>query len=480
MGGVVSRYALAFMEQRGIRTGVSHFLSIDAPEQGATIDSELQNFLKDVPCVLGGVDVPPSIASVAAKQLLTYSAFDGSSPSIQSRFYAELNALNGDGYPDQSENVGVAFSTAAVNPYVGQKWLAVHLPDALCNGIFEGDSHFYIQSGSPEAVAGSFLPRDATQLWGRSGGLMWELVRHADPTFIPYTSALDIVNGRSRFDGVTYTPPATTEHDFFDPALTDPLLRRIGFPPPPLGGWMSGPTSLPVSSTGTWRAHHRDGYGDVSYKWEWRAYYSFCGGGGGDPIDDTPFGEAALPSAEGIDAPGGGVGTEAVTCGKWAVSPNTSSTFTHREWYDATVDIRLTVRRGVESVVRYHSVRFGATSGGGDEGLSAPGGEPELSRAEDYRSIPETTELLEAAPNPTGGTSSVRYALSKPGAVTLELYDALGRRVTSLVRGEQRVAGTYTTPLDAGSLVPGVYLIRMEVASEQGTIRQTKTLTVAR
>lgn len=69
-------------------------------------------------------------------------------------------------------------------------------------------------------------------------------------------------------------------------------------------------------------------------------------------------------------------------------------------------------------------------------------------------------ELLGAGPNPFVDATDIRFRLARPGPVTLELLDASGRRVQTLLGGEMRGAGEQrvhwsgnglsSTPLPAG------------------------------
>ena len=82
---------------------------------------------------------------------------------------------------------------------------------------------------------------------------------------------------------------------------------------------------------------------------------------------------------------------------------------------------------------------------------------------------------LTASPNPTRGALRVVFALGAPAEVTLDVFDALGRRVARLLAGAQP-AGPQALTLDAGRLAPGVYTVRL-VASGQTASR---TVTVVR
>lgn len=157
MGGVICRYALAKAEDEGTPLDVSHFLSIDAPQIDALIDSDLQDELKSQ----DGGDPDPSLSSLAAKQMLRYNAYDESG-AIHNSFYSELNSLNGDGYPDETINIGVAFSAPGVeNPNSG-KWLEIspNIPFGI------GTKEYFINPGDAWKEPGSFLPEGATSTWG--------------------------------------------------------------------------------------------------------------------------------------------------------------------------------------------------------------------------------------------------------------------------------------------------------------------------
>ncbi|MEM8487634.1 MAG: T9SS type A sorting domain-containing protein [Bacteroidota bacterium] len=68
---------------------------------------------------------------------------------------------------------------------------------------------------------------------------------------------------------------------------------------------------------------------------------------------------------------------------------------------------------------------------------------------------------LEAGyPNPFSTQTSIRYALPEPGAVKLEVFDTLGRRVRVLVDNQQ-TAGWYDAVLDSKSLPSGLYFYRL-------------------
>jgi len=75
-------------------------------------------------------------------------------------------------------------------------------------------------------------------------------------------------------------------------------------------------------------------------------------------------------------------------------------------------------------------------------------------------------------PNPAAGAVTVPFTLARAGAVRLEAYDALGRRVAVLVAATL-AAGAHRAVLDGAQLPAGVYLLRLETAAATATLRLT-------
>lgn len=80
--------------------------------------------------------------------------------------------------------------------------------------------------------------------------------------------------------------------------------------------------------------------------------------------------------------------------------------------------------------------------------------------------------LAAPSPNPVRGTAQITYRLAESGAVTLAVFDALGREVARLVEGEQ-AAGTHVARLEASALAPGAYLVRLASGTEAAVRRLT-------
>ena len=197
MGGVISRYALAKGEQDGDPLPVSFFASFDSPQQGAVIDREFLDFIH------GEVDEFPALANDAARELLIYNPFDELGGITHTNFFAELNSLNDGGYPTSIPTVGVAFSNGLPNPGEGQIW------EAITEGIGQnvGINLYQFKIQKEWSASGSYLPTSATNIAPQHGTLPFSSFAQGqfnrntevNPTFIPHHSALDLVNGKSRF-----------------------------------------------------------------------------------------------------------------------------------------------------------------------------------------------------------------------------------------------------------------------------------------
>ena len=80
---------------------------------------------------------------------------------------------------------------------------------------------------------------------------------------------------------------------------------------------------------------------------------------------------------------------------------------------------------------------------------------------------PSEPAVLALAPNPSAGATRVTLVLPASGRVTLEVLDALGRRV-ALLSQRDLAAGAHAWPLDGARLAPGVYAVRAQVEAPGG------------
>jgi len=234
MGGLISRYGFAKAEHDGNPLPANIFISVDSPQQGAVISKSLQDYKRENQSGDGFAE--HALNNEAAKQLLNYSTYDPSG-EIHNAFYSELNALNGNGYPHLTQkNIGISFSTKNPNPNYGI-WIEVS-----GTGPFVGTTSFTLED--EEKVPGSYLPIDLTTmdpLVIRLPIYWWieflfpiiplyyptiTIDRTSDPTYIPYNSALDIVDNQSNFD-VTIIPDQTSYHDILPDEIIDDIVTEL-------------------------------------------------------------------------------------------------------------------------------------------------------------------------------------------------------------------------------------------------------------
>jgi len=116
-------------------------------------------------------------------------------------------------------------------------------------------------------------------------------------------------------------------------------------------------------------------------------------------------------------------------------------------------------------------VRFLATSEGGGASnqywrlysarFQAQTGDPAFERVSAF-------ELDGAFPNPFDDRTRLSWSLPEAGPVLLEVFDGLGRRVSTLVDGYHE-AGSNAVTWDAGGLPAGVYFVRLRSGARQAT-----------
>ena len=72
--------------------------------------------------------------------------------------------------------------------------------------------------------------------------------------------------------------------------------------------------------------------------------------------------------------------------------------------------------------------------------------------------------LLSADSNPFAQSTTIRYIVPQDVFVTLKVYDALGRKVATLVSDEHTV-GSFQAPFDGRNLPAGVYFLHLNAGS---------------
>ncbi len=85
--------------------------------------------------------------------------------------------------------------------------------------------------------------------------------------------------------------------------------------------------------------------------------------------------------------------------------------------------------------------------------------------------LPNSIELYQNCPNPFNPTTRINYSVGKTGVVTIELYNSLGQKVKTLVKGK-KVAGNYSVTFDAHDFSSGVYFYSIKADD----FRQTRKM----
>ncbi len=74
--------------------------------------------------------------------------------------------------------------------------------------------------------------------------------------------------------------------------------------------------------------------------------------------------------------------------------------------------------------------------------------------------LPESFEVKQNYPNPFNPTTTIDYQIAKSGYVTLNVYNILGKEVSTLV-SENLIAGNHQITFDAKNLPSGAYIYRL-------------------
>jgi hypothetical protein len=92
----------------------------------------------------------------------------------------------------------------------------------------------------------------------------------------------------------------------------------------------------------------------------------------------------------------------------------------------------------------------------------------------DHRSqLPAQYALYQNFPNPFNPSTVIRYQMPVNSRATLKVYDVLGRKIATLVDGEQS-AGTHSVMFNAAGISSGTYFYRFQA----GMYGETKKFTV--
>ena len=79
-------------------------------------------------------------------------------------------------------------------------------------------------------------------------------------------------------------------------------------------------------------------------------------------------------------------------------------------------------------------------------------------------SAPLRTSLIQNYPNPFNPTTTITYQLSNAGRASLQVFDMVGRRVATLLEGEEN-AGKHDIRFDGSSLASGTYFYKLRAGN---------------
>jgi len=79
--------------------------------------------------------------------------------------------------------------------------------------------------------------------------------------------------------------------------------------------------------------------------------------------------------------------------------------------------------------------------------------------------IPEGFLLYPNFPNPFNPSTTIRFSLRTRGTVSLEVFDILGSRIATLIRGSMD-RGDYRVLFNADRLPTGMYVCRLTVGAQ--------------
>lgn len=209
--------------------------------------------------------------------------------------------------------------------------------------------------------------------------------------------------------------------------------------------------------------------------------------GNGGVIVHTPM---ARPSVPGLVSPVGTTGVPRRTTFKW--NPSSGATTYHLQVasnsaldsiggfingnvvFDTTLGdttAKLSTPLTADTIYYWHvsATDTAGTSNYSPIAVYATG--TEIDAIHEPGRIPKEFALYQNYPNPFNPTTVISYSLPQNSFVTISVYDALGREVTTLVNTRQS-AGHHSISFDASNLPSGVYFYRLQA----GAYMQTEKL----
>jgi len=243
MGGVCSRYALAWMEAHGLPHRVRTWVSFDGPQNGADIPLGLQYWIRFFAAQSADAEAfRQQLVSPAARQLLLYHFTDpagttGQADPLRDSLRVHL-ALLGD-WPTQPRRVAIADGsgagldqgfapgaqliryeyTSVLATLKGNVWA---LPDQASGTIFDGSLRILFSTTSQKVTVSGTLPWD-----GAPGGSRPSMMQ-MDTTAAPYGDIVALHPSHCFVPTISALALDTTA-PFFDVDGTPDLLAHTPF-----------------------------------------------------------------------------------------------------------------------------------------------------------------------------------------------------------------------------------------------------------
>ena len=152
----------------------------------------------------------------------------------------------------------------------------------------------------------------------------------------------------------------------------------------------------------------------------------------------------------------------------------TSRTYTETAGY-SDFSLRVDVTLGAETASASRYVTVFDNGGCDPDIILCPIEAPVAPAPAAAVAVPDAFALRGAGPNPFQTSTGIAFDVPEASAVTVAVYDALGREVARLV-DRPMAAGSHLVRLDGTDLAPGVYVVRMRA----GTFTSVHEVTLAR
>ncbi len=82
-----------------------------------------------------------------------------------------------------------------------------------------------------------------------------------------------------------------------------------------------------------------------------------------------------------------------------------------------------------------------------------------------------TSMVLSNYPNPLSDQTKIQFTLEKDSPVTLDVYDAMGKKMTTIINNTLKTRGEHEIIFDSGSLTSGTYYYTLQAGDYRGTQR---------